>query len=240
MILSCLTVYAIAFSCCVLVVGKTYATAPIQVDVTTRQNDRRGSKLQFNNNNNNSGSSNNSSNNSTNNNNSNNNANNLQSNTSLDAISPTKTGEKSSKFTKGNRIFQSSYLPSNPVKFENLSKDSIRVLNESHSYFAFFDPILNATKKIISFEQELPPFLSGNVIRNYAESKPVKVSSEKNKGAKKRAHPWDATSKSEKIQNFVAWDTLEDSEKEVRIHYNRITAKETVITTGVDEETGKK
>ncbi|KAK6626218.1 hypothetical protein RUM43_006525 [Polyplax serrata] len=193
MVLSCLTIYAIVFSCCTLLIGKSFATTPVPVEVSNRQSYKRG---------------------------------------------------KLSKSPRELKVLQSSYLPVHHVAHDTSeiqSHNSARALNESHAFFALFDPANNVTKKAYPTEQQTMGFQIESV-----KSVMGDVTGREREDPQRRRyrhhhqHPWDREFKGQKVQNFVAWDTLDDSEKEVRVHYNGITAKETAISTGVDETTGKK
>lgn len=199
MVISCLTVYAIVFSCFTLLVGKSFAATPVRMDVPAKASDRKGNKIHF--------------------------YNQGKVSSSIEIPPAPKAREK---FSDEVKVLQSSYRPSNlTIPPKTLLNESIRTLNESHSYFAMFDPIKNVTQKVFVPDSNWPSAVSENIFSEYLKAKSMDVV-----GRKKTL--W------EKVQNFVAWDVLEDSEREVRIHYNDITAKETVVSTGIDEETGKK
>lgn len=127
--------------------------------------------------------------------------------------------------------------------FSNRAKTNgdIRALNESHSYFALFDPVANKTRKFeVKDSGGLPWRVNadfGLFQLNATEVKDEPKVKIRRKNTSK--HPWD-NGRNGMVQNFIARDTLQDSETETRVHYNGITAKETMVKTGVDEETGKR
>ena len=202
MVISSLTIYAIAFSCVTLLIGKSIAASAVQTDVTNLKNDRKNhNKIQLPN---------------------------------------VKNGEVKQEKIK---VVQSHYLPSKTIPNQNLSLSDIKSLNESHSYFALYDPVRNETRKfeVIGANGPIPSEISASDLGVFGGKKPDEGRGKGGKEKKnKRKHPWDKTNGNGRIRNFISRDTLKDSETEIRVHYNGLTAKETTVKTGIDEETGQR
>lgn len=86
--------------------------------------------------------------------------------------------------------------------------------NGTRPFFAAFDPVRGETRRFDApNDEDLPAALTGREFDRFRRRQ---------------------------FRNFLSRDTLQDSEMEVRVHFNGITAKETMISAGTDEDTGRR